>query len=113
MEGTRLYLSFRRLARGIDASGKAFLECVDGCRCLWLVVRPDRLRGHIVQGGALCMELLTNTGWSSVSSMESVLMQIRLAIASRPAARLDRTARGGDVGDYGIDGCATEGMIKE
>lgn len=59
------------------------------------VIRPRFLSlmqgggGHIVMGGAMCMELLTNTGWSSVSSMESVLMQIRMAIASEPFARLD------------------------
>ena len=45
--------------------------------------------GHIVIGGAMCMELLTNTGWSSVLSMESVLMQVRMAIASEPFARLE------------------------
>lgn len=66
------------------------------------VIRPRFLSfvqgggGHIVMGGAMCMELLTNTGWSSVSSMESVLMQVRLAIASEPFARLDPSMRGGD-----------------
>ncbi|KAI2642291.1 hypothetical protein GGS21DRAFT_298361 [Xylaria nigripes] len=47
--------------------------------------------GHVTTGGALCMELLTNTGWSPACSMESVLLQIRLAMCSqdpRPA-RLD------------------------
>jgi ubiquitin-conjugating enzyme E2 Q len=50
--------------------------------------------GHVTAGGAICMELLTNSGWSSVSSLESVLLQVRLAISStepRPA-RLDPTA---------------------
>ncbi|KAK0319615.1 hypothetical protein LTR82_009320 [Friedmanniomyces endolithicus] len=79
------------------------------------VIRPRFLSfaqgagGHIVQGGAMCMELLTNTGWSSVSSMESVLMQIRLAIASQPPARLDLTA--GARGDYGT-GEAAEGYLR-
>ena len=44
-------------------------------------------------GGALCMELLTNTGWNPASSIESVLLQVRLAISStepRPA-RLERS----------------------
>ncbi|PNS15126.1 Ubiquitin-conjugating enzyme E2 6 [Sphaceloma murrayae] len=45
--------------------------------------------GHVTIGGALCMELLTNSGWSSVSSIESVLLQVRLAMASTdPPARL-------------------------
>jgi ubiquitin-conjugating enzyme E2 Q len=77
------------------------------------VIRPRFLSfnqgggGHIVLGGAMCMELLTNSGWSSVSSIESVLMQIRMAIASEPFARLDlRTP-----GDYGT-GEAADGYIR-
>jgi ubiquitin-conjugating enzyme E2 Q len=67
------------------------------------VIRPRFLTfnqgggGHIVQGGAMCMELLTNTGWSGVSSLESVLLQIRMAMTSEPYARLDPFSRG----DYG------------
>ncbi|WPH00224.1 Hypothetical protein R9X50_00304700 [Acrodontium crateriforme] len=54
--------------------------------------------GHIVLGGAMCMELLTNSGWSSVSSMESVLMQVRLAITSDPPAKIDMYTKS----DYGV-----------
>ncbi|KAI0479178.1 hypothetical protein GGR56DRAFT_365593 [Xylariaceae sp. FL0804] len=53
--------------------------------------------GHVTSGGAMCMELLTNTGWSPANSLESVLLQVRLAICSldpRPA-RLE--PRGGHV----------------
>jgi ubiquitin-conjugating enzyme E2 Q len=77
------------------------------------IVRPQFLSfaqgggGHVVIGGAICMELLTNTGWSSVSSMESVLMQIRLAIASEPYARLAPRAHR----DYGAAEGA-EGYIR-
>ena len=77
------------------------------------VIRPQFLSfaqgggGHIVIGGAICMELLTNTGWSSVSTMESVLMQIRLAIASEPYARLSPQANR----DYGAAEGA-EGYIR-
>lgn len=77
------------------------------------VIRPRFLTfnqgggGHVVMGGAMCMELLTNTGWSSVSSMESVLMQIRLAIASDPPAKLDVHTRG----DYGT-GEAADGYVR-
>ncbi|RMY63956.1 hypothetical protein D0863_10161 [Hortaea werneckii] len=84
------------------------------------VVRPRFLAfaqgggGHIVMGGAMCMELLTNTGWSSVSSMESVLMQVRLAIAlSEPPAKLDVKAHGdygtGEAADGYVRACATHG----
>ncbi|CAK1357178.1 unnamed protein product [Cercospora beticola] len=63
--------------------------------------------GHIVMGGAMCMEMLTNTGWSSVLSMESVLMSIRMNIASEPFARLE----GGASRDYGaVEGA--EGYIR-
>lgn len=77
------------------------------------VIRPRFLTraqgggGHIVMGGAMCMELLTNSGWSSVSSMESVLLQIRMAIASEPYARLDTRTHG----DYGMAEAA-EGYIR-
>ena len=38
--------------------------------------------GHVTAGGALCMELLTNTGWLLGSSIESVLLQVRMAMSS-------------------------------
>ncbi len=50
------------------------------------VIRPRFLPfasgggGHVTAGGAMCMELLTNSGWSSVSTIESVLLQVRMAI---------------------------------
>ncbi|KAI5798015.1 hypothetical protein DFH27DRAFT_97404 [Peziza echinospora] len=53
------------------------------------VIRPRFLPfhlgggGHVTQGGALCMELLTNNGWSAVSSMESVFLQVRMAMTSQ------------------------------
>ena len=50
------------------------------------VIRPRFLPfmhgggGHVTGGGAMCMELLTNSGWSAVSSIEGVLLQVRMAI---------------------------------
>lgn len=84
------------------------------------VIRPRFLGfnqgggGHIVLGGAMCMELLTNSGWSSVSSIESVLMQIRMAIGgSEPAGRLDMHTKGdyktGEAADGYIRACRTHG----
>lgn len=58
--------------------------------------------GHVTAGGSICMELLTNNGWSAVSSIESVLLQVRMAISStdpRPA-QLEQNAYGS--GEYGI-----------
>ena len=65
------------------------------------VIRPRFLPfmqgggGHVTLGGALCMELLTNSGWNPASSIEAVLLQVRMEMTStdRPA-RLDTL--GGD-----------------
>lgn len=67
----------------------------------------------------MCMELLTNTGWSSVMSMESVLMQVRMAIASEPFARLEGKGQTAATGKYGaaeaaegyLRACASHGWI--
>jgi ubiquitin-conjugating enzyme E2 Q len=69
------------------------------------VIRPRFLSfadgggGNVTAGGAMCMELLTNDGWSAVSSIDSVLLQVRVAITSP-----DRPARlcGGIRADYGV-----------
>ncbi|SPQ27607.1 af7102b5-66b2-4079-b283-868b21aaec68 [Thermothielavioides terrestris] len=84
------------------------------------VVRPRFLPfmngggGHVTAGGAMCMELLTATGWSPANSMESVFLQVRMALCSTDPqpARLDPAvlqmgkARGlrqaGPWMDYGI-----------
>jgi ubiquitin-conjugating enzyme E2 Q len=64
--------------------------------------------GNVTAGGAMCMELLTNDGWSAVSSIDSVLLQVRVAITSpdRPA-RLCRGIRA----DYGV-GEAVEAYMR-
>ncbi|KAK6084201.1 polymerase [Seiridium cupressi] len=72
------------------------------------VIRPRFLPfasgggGHVTAGGAMCMELLTNSGWSPANSLESVLLQVRMALCSvdpKPA-RLESTKGAGR--DYGI-----------
>ncbi|KAK3899973.1 hypothetical protein C8A05DRAFT_17666 [Staphylotrichum tortipilum] len=76
------------------------------------VVRPRFLTflegggGHVTAGGAMCMELLTSSGWSPVNAMESLFLQVRLALCSldpRPA-RLARgvVVGGAGRGDYGV-----------
>jgi len=53
------------------------------------IIRPRFLEfahgggGHVTAGGAICMELLTNSGWSAVTTMESLLLQVRLAISTK------------------------------
>jgi len=73
------------------------------------VIRPRFLPfmagggGHVTGGGAMCMELLTNSGWSAVSSIESVLLQVRMAISNlepKPA-RLERQDKQHQ-NDYGV-----------
>ena len=73
------------------------------------VIRPRLLPftqgggGHVTGGGAMCMELLTNSGWSAVSSIESVLLQVRMAVMNlepKPA-RLASTSKHQQQ-DYGI-----------
>ena len=79
------------------------------------VIRPRFLSfmqgggGHVTAGGALCMELLTNNGWSAVSNIESVLLQVRLAMSSTDPkpARLEQ----GIVRDYQV-GEAIEAFIR-
>ncbi|RMD43203.1 hypothetical protein DV735_g1893, partial [Chaetothyriales sp. CBS 134920] len=60
--------------------------------------------GHVTEGGAICMELLTNTGWTAVTSIEMVLLQVRLAISDeeRPA-RLSANAKARHRPGYGGD----------
>ena len=59
--------------------------------------------GHILAGGAVCSELLTNTGWSPVLSMDKVFIQVRLGLCdSERPARLETPRGGGSPQDYGI-----------
>ncbi|KAF6819978.1 ubiquitin conjugating enzyme [Colletotrichum sojae] len=74
------------------------------------VIRPRFLPfsqkggGHVTAGGAMCMELLTNSGWSPVSSMESVLLQVRMAMCNLEPfpARLMNASNSFGNGDYGV-----------
>ncbi|KAF7182842.1 hypothetical protein CNMCM7691_002586 [Aspergillus felis] len=73
------------------------------------VIRPRFLEfangggGHVTAGGAMCMELLTNSGWLPTASIESVLLQVRMAITNtepRPARlALNRSRKDYSVGE--------------
>ncbi|KAJ0414437.1 hypothetical protein BJY00DRAFT_321035 [Aspergillus carlsbadensis] len=72
------------------------------------VIRPRFLRysegggGHVTAGGAMCMELLTNSGWLPTSSIESILLQVWMAITNeepRPA-RLDKRCMSSEYGVF-------------
>ena len=74
------------------------------------VVRPRFLPfasgggGHVTIGGAVCLELLTSTGWSPVTSMEAVFLSVRMALSEEaPAARLESTRASSRRFDYGAN----------
>ncbi|CAK7263267.1 hypothetical protein SEPCBS57363_000466 [Sporothrix epigloea] len=56
--------------------------------------------GNVTAGGAMCMELLTSTGWTPANQTDAVLLQVRLALCAtdRPA-RLDKTNFRSDYGE--------------
>lgn len=73
------------------------------------VIRPRFLPfsqgggGHITVGGAICSEMLTNSGWSAVMAIEKVLLQIRLGLTELdPPARLDKAKGIYNTRDYAI-----------
>lgn len=56
------------------------------------VVKPrfEFLTGHVTVGGSVCMQVLTNSGWTPTNSVEGVIVQVRAEIASDPKAQLDK-----------------------
>lgn len=54
--------------------------------------------GHVTIGGSICMDLLTNSGWSPVNSIESILIQIRTEM-SVGGGRLDM----GNMNEYTVE----------
>ncbi len=44
--------------------------------------------GHVTIGGSICMESLTPTGWVSIRSLESMLVEI-ISLLNAGNARLD------------------------
>lgn len=44
------------------------------------VVEPCIERGFVMEGGAICMELLTPRGWASAYTVEALLMQFSASI---------------------------------
>ncbi|KAH7134726.1 hypothetical protein B0J13DRAFT_641358 [Dactylonectria estremocensis] len=72
------------------------------------VVRPRFLPfaqgggGHVTAGGAICSELLTNSGWTAALTLEKVFLEIRMNLCDmNPPAHLDPSPHFG-ASDYGI-----------
>lgn len=69
------------------------------------VVRPQLVPfaegggGHVTVGGALCLELLTGSGWTPAMTMDNIVVQIQAALSEteRPA-RVNRRCVGVDYG---------------
>lgn len=49
--------------------------------------------GNVTEGGAMCMEILTNNGWTAAQAIDGLLLQVRMAICDeeRPARLAFRT----------------------
>lgn len=46
------------------------------------IVEPIIADGHVLDGGAMCMELLMTQGWSSVYTAEAVILQVAATIVT-------------------------------
>lgn len=44
------------------------------------VVEPKIEKGFVMEGGAICMELLTPRGWASAYTIEAILMQFAASL---------------------------------
>ncbi|EPS40913.1 hypothetical protein H072_5212 [Dactylellina haptotyla CBS 200.50] len=61
--------------------------------------------GHVTIGGAVCLEMLTGTGWDSKTTIESILLNVRLAMMSldpKPARLEYEGVRGGPQSTYNV-----------
>ncbi|KAL3318454.1 Ubiquitin-conjugating enzyme E2 Q2 [Cichlidogyrus casuarinus] len=49
--------------------------------------------GYVLDGGAICMELLTNQGWSSAYNIESMIVQICATLVKGTASLVSKTPK--------------------
>lgn len=54
--------------------------------------------GNVTLGGAICMEMLTKTGWRAINSIESIIMTVRAQIGSKESG--GRLELGGGASGY-------------
>ncbi|KAG8231938.1 hypothetical protein J437_LFUL011407 [Ladona fulva] len=57
------------------------------------VVSPRIERGYVMDGGAICMELLTPRGWASAYTVEAIIMQFAASIV-KGQGRIARKVKG-------------------
>lgn len=56
------------------------------------VVEPRIEKGFVMDGGAICMELLTPRGWASAYTVEAIIMQFAASL-SKGRGRIARTKK--------------------
>lgn len=56
------------------------------------VVEPKIEKGFVMNGGAICMELLTPRGWASAYTVEAIIMQF-IASLSKGRGRIARAKK--------------------
>lgn len=61
--------------------------------------------GNVTEGGAMCMEILTNNGWTAAQAIDGLLLQVRMAICDE-----ERPARLATRGDGGVHRSETYGV---
>jgi ubiquitin-conjugating enzyme E2 Q len=60
----------------------------------YMIVISQRIeKGFVMEGGAICMELLTPRGWASAYSVEAVIMQFAASIVKGQVCLLRLTLR--------------------
>ncbi|XP_017778132.1 PREDICTED: ubiquitin-conjugating enzyme E2Q-like protein CG4502 [Nicrophorus vespilloides] len=57
------------------------------------VISPRIEKGFVMEGGAICMELLTPRGWASAYTVEAVIMQFAASVV-KGQGRVQRKAKG-------------------
>lgn len=57
------------------------------------VVEPHIEKGFVMEGGAICMELLTPRGWASAYTVEALLMQFAASLV-KGQGRVSRKVKG-------------------
>ncbi|GAB6032915.1 ubiquitin-conjugating enzyme [Chamberlinius hualienensis] len=58
------------------------------------VISPKIEKGFVMEGGAICMELLTPSGWASAYTIEAIIMQFSASLI-KGQARIVRKTKGG------------------
>uniref|UniRef100_A0A452R2I4 Ubiquitin-conjugating enzyme E2Q-like protein 1 n=1 Tax=Ursus americanus TaxID=9643 RepID=A0A452R2I4_URSAM len=66
------------------------------------VLSPRLENGYVLDGGAICMELLTPRGWSSAYTVEAVMRQFAASLVK------GQVRRAGPRGGRGRENCALE-----